>query len=112
MKSIECIKCGGSGYIQRYAGIAAGRCFECAGKGNKQVANNYQPTELFVVKGLIVKNPDLVLNAEVGTIGVIYNVKAKTETEALNKARELWSKAPSNFRVCWASFETWTATKR
>ncbi len=32
-KTCDCPKCGGSGYISAFSGIAGGMCFRCAGKG-------------------------------------------------------------------------------
>ena len=32
-QTCECYKCGGSGYIQAFAGIANGVCFTCGGTG-------------------------------------------------------------------------------
>jgi hypothetical protein len=33
----ECLKCGGSGYIAAFAGIANGICFTCAGSGTVEI---------------------------------------------------------------------------
>lgn len=33
MMKVECLKCGGNGYIRAYTGIAGGVCFSCGGKG-------------------------------------------------------------------------------
>jgi hypothetical protein len=41
----ECFKCGGSGYIQEFSGIAQGVCFTCNGSGKLTVKQSQKATQ-------------------------------------------------------------------
>jgi hypothetical protein len=59
----ECPKCGGSGYIQAFAGIANGTCFRCAGTGKVayRASKKMLPALTPYMAGIIetIKNADL-----------------------------------------------------
>lgn len=40
MKTIECWKCFGKGYIRGFEHVASGRCFTCGGSGEVDVASD------------------------------------------------------------------------
>lgn len=75
---IECAKCDGKGEIKAFSGILGGRCFACSGKGHF-----FQKTSPIVsFKWAIYVKPKNE-NAPIR----IFNVKAKTEKEAIMKAQ-------------------------
>jgi len=45
-KTCECPKCGGTGFIRAYSGIANGVCFRCAGKGKFKSSSVPKPKPL------------------------------------------------------------------
>lgn len=79
-KLIDCGKCGGTGDIPAYRGIAGGVCFLCGGTGKRKVSASHQPSRKFVC---------IYGGAE------LFTVRAKTEAEALSKAVGHWRSHPN-----------------
>ena len=49
MYKVECPKCGGTGHLPMYAGIAGGVCFSCKGDGFKVYKTKPQPKQTWKI---------------------------------------------------------------
>lgn len=88
MQTYDCPKCGGSGKIPFFNRVMGGVCFSCGGSGKK---NGKKPNESpkWAVFGL---------EHSTGKMVRMYNVKAKNEFAAIEKARGIFSGASAQFK--------------
>lgn len=109
MKMYPCSRCDGKGNIQGYKNVLGGICFKCGGSGLSKT----KPTSklsTFAVKGVVIADLGA-LNAQVGSEGVIYNIKAKDEADAIAQAQIKISEASAAFRNSWCAPSLWSAVK-
>ena len=109
MKKYPCSRCDGKGNIQGYKNVLGGICFKCGGSGlSKTMPTSKLST--FAVKGVVVADLG-VLNAQLGDVGTIYNLKAKDETDAIAQAQIKIAEASASFRDSWCAPSLWSAVK-
>lgn len=82
----ECSRCSGNGKICFYNHVMAGVCFQCGGSG-------LQKTKPIVSKKFTV----VAVMVETNEIGVVYNLNAKNENDAVCKAIKKAKSAPKKF---------------
>lgn len=59
----ECHKCGGSGYIEAFSGIASGICFTCNGEGKVYLKAERKPKPIKPVTAYQAEQVEKILNA-------------------------------------------------
>lgn len=83
-----CSRCGGSGRLSVFGHVLGGTCFKCNGTG-KQRHKPAQPAVKWAVFGL---------ERETGRFLRLYNVKARTAEQAIEKARDTFAGASTLFK--------------
>lgn len=86
-KDYACSRCAGAGRLAQYANVMGGVCFQCAGSG--------------VQRSAPVERPAWGVFGQHRTTGQwlrLYNVRARTVTGAIERAREIYSRASTAWK--------------
>jgi len=73
----QCPRCGGSGYIEAFSHVLGGRCFKCGGSG-KVAGGRSSGSKQWTIGAI---------NRDGEVIARVFYLRAKSEAEALRKAR-------------------------
>lgn len=84
----ECTRCNGQGRLPIFSGVLGGICFKCKGSG-KQAAKPGRASVKWAVLGT---------DRTTGERARLYNVTARSELAAIEKARDTYSRASAAFK--------------
>lgn len=84
----KCTRCNGKGYLPIFSHVLGGICFKCKGSG-KQASKPGKPSVKWAVFGT---------NCMTGERARLYNVNAKNEQVAIEKARAIYARASTEFK--------------
>ena len=84
----ECTRCNGKGRLPIFSNVLGGVCFKCKGSG-KQASKPGKPSVKWAVLGI---------DRMTGERARLYNVKAKNEQGAIEKARATYVRASIEFK--------------
>jgi hypothetical protein len=88
MATYECTRCAGRGRLAGFSNVLGGVCFKCNGSG-EQAAKPGKPSIKWAVLGE---------DRNTGERARLYNVSAKTEAAAIEKARSTFAGASAAFK--------------
>ena len=86
--TFKCTRCNGKGHLPIFSHVLGGVCFKCGGTG-KQASKPGKPSVKWAVFGT---------NRMTGERARLYNVKAKNEKAAIEKARAIYARASTEFK--------------
>ncbi|WP_057382895.1 hypothetical protein [Pseudomonas aeruginosa] len=99
-KLYKCSRCDGAWKIWLFTAVLGGVCFQCGGSGKQKTKPKPR-----AVKWAVFGH-----SRETGKIGRLYNVSARTQAEAINKARDTYDRASSAWRDEWSMQQAFAQT--
>lgn len=87
-RTYECTRCNGKGRLPIFSNVLGGVCFKCKGSG-KQASKPGKPSVKWAVLGI---------DRMTGERARLYNVKAKNEQGAIEKAKATYVRASTEFK--------------
>lgn len=88
-QTYACTRCDGKGRINGFGHVLGGVCFKCKGSGRQRTRPSGPSTTWRV----------MVIDRESASAVGIYNIKARTATDAVRKARRHYERASAEFRT-------------